>query len=111
MADAAEGSVRQSHRSFMALHRRNVAIAERASERAMTRTPQRRADVHVHPEYWQESEQHRFEDRIGSELSGIRQEVGKLRNQVTMIIGAIGILAFLLPIIAPFIRSVLQISP
>ena len=108
--DAAEDSVRQSHRPVLALHRGDDAIASRTSERAMT-TPRRRAEDHVHTEYWEQNEQHRFEDRIGRELGGIRQEVGKLRQQVTMIIGAIGILAFLIPIIAPFIRSILQITP
>ena len=108
--DAAEDSVRQPDRSVLALHPGNSAIASRAAERAVN-TPRRRAEDHVHPEYWEQTDQHRFEDRIGSELNGIRQEVGKLRQQVTMIIGAIGILAFLLPIIAPFIRSVLQITP
>lgn len=73
--------------------------------------PRRRSDDHVHEQYWEAGEQHRFEDRISGELNGIRQEVGKLRQQVTMIIGAIGILAFLLPVIAPFIRSVLDIGP
>ena len=108
--DAAEDSVRQSHGSVLAFHPGNSAIAGREIERTMT-TPRRRAEDHVHTEYWEQSEQHRFEDRIGRELNGIRQEVGKLRQQVTMIIGPIGILAFLLPIIAPFIRSVLRISP
>ena len=108
--DAAEDSVRQSYGSVLALHPGDSAIASRAAERTMT-TPRRRAEDHVHTEYWEQSEQHRFEDRIGKELNGIRTEVGKLRQQVTMIIGAIGILAFLLPIIAPFIRSVLQITP
>jgi len=74
-------------------------------------TPRRRAEDHVHPEYWEETQQHRFEDRVGQELGGIKQEVSKLRQTVTMMIGAIGILAFLLPVIAPFIRSVLDIGP
>src|SRR6185503_15864074 len=34
--------------------------------------PQRRSTDHYHPEYWEESEQHRYEDRIATELYAIR---------------------------------------
>lgn len=78
---------------------------------AVPRTPQRRASDHVHNEYWEILDQHRFEDRIADEMKGMRQELRSLRQTVTLLMGAIGILAFMLPIIAPFIRSVLQLQP
>ena len=76
----------------------------------MTRSPgpRRRATDHVHDEYWEESQQHRYEDRIASELNGIKVEVGKLATRITMLMGAVAILAFLLPLIAPFIRDFLN---
>lgn len=70
--------------------------------------PQRRASDHVHSEYWEEAQQHRYEDRIAGELKGIREEVGRLATRITFLMGAVAILAFLLPLIAPFIRDFLN---
>ena len=64
---------------------------------------------HFHPEYWEETDQHRFEDRVSQELHAIRGEVRSLRQTVTMLMGAIAVLAFILPIAAPFIRSLMGI--
>jgi len=67
--------------------------------------PQRRITDHFHDEYWKETDQHRFEDRIASEVNGVKREVRSLNNRITLLMGAIGLLAFLLPLLAPFIRS------
>jgi len=74
----------------------------------MTQRPQRRVTDHSHDQYWEETQQHRYEDRIASELQGIKQEVGKLSARITMLMGAVAVLAFLLPLIAPFIRDFLN---
>jgi len=70
--------------------------------------PQRRVTDHVHDEYWKESDQHRYEDRVANQLEGLGQEVAKLANRITLLMGALTILAFLLPIVAPFIRDFLN---
>jgi len=74
----------------------------------MTRSPQRRVTDHSHPDYWEEAQQHRYEDRIAGELQGIKQEVSRLATRITMLMGAVAVLAFLLPLIAPFIRDFLN---
>jgi hypothetical protein len=68
----------------------------------MTRGP-----GHYHPELWNVDQQHRYEDRIGRELKDLEQAVDKLTQRVTYLLGAIGVLVFVLPIAAPFIRSFL----
>ena len=83
----------------------------------MPGAPQRRAtDNHVHMDAWTRAEQHRFEDRMANELKdvseeigGVRDEVRSLNNRMTMLLGGLAILAFLLPIAAPFIRSLIGI--
>ena len=80
----------------------------------MATNPQRRVTDHYHPEfasYWSRTDQHRYEDQTDSELRQIREELTKLRAQITLMLGAIGLVVFLLPIIAPFIRSMLNLTP
>ena len=83
--------------------------------------PQRRVTDHFHPEYWTENDQHRYEDKIATQISGLRgevkdelggmrEEVRALGNRITLILGGLALLAFLLPIAAPFIRSLLDIG-
>ena len=62
---------------------------------------------HWHSEYWERDDQHRFEDRVSDEMKGIRGELRSLRQTVTMLMGAIAVLAFILPIAAPFIRGLI----
>ena len=71
--------------------------------------PRRRASDHVHPEYWEEGEQHRYEARISEELKGIRTELKAVGDRILMVMGAVALLAFILPIVAPFIRSLFNI--
>jgi hypothetical protein len=71
----------------------------------------RRADDHNHPEYWTADAHHRFEDRTAKELQSLKAEVekvevkvGELTTRITLMLGALGLIAFLLPIISPFVR-------
>ena len=71
--------------------------------------PRRRASDHVHEEYWTMLEQHRYEDGIKEELRAINREVKSLSNRLLLLMGGIILLAFLLPIAAPFIRGLVGI--
>lgn len=62
---------------------------------------------HYHPELWTRDAQHRYEDRTGRELERLEAAVDRLTNRVTLLMGAIGLIVFILPIAAPFIRGVL----
>ena len=59
---------------------------------------------HFHPDCWTRTEQHRREDRIDEDIDDLRKDIGRLNNRLTLMLGGIGLLAFVLPIIAPFIR-------
>jgi len=72
--------------------------------------PLRRIDDHHHQEYWEEGQQHRFEDRLSEELKGIRGEVKSMNNRLTLLTGALALIAFMLPLIAPFVRSIVGIG-
>lgn len=69
----------------------------------------RRAGDHVHPEYWTEFDQEKYERRVAREVHGLRSEVKQLADRVLMLLGAIMLLAFLIPIAAPFIRSAIGV--
>ena len=72
----------------------------------MTRQePHRRITDHFHPDVWSREEQHRFEDGLERELKEMRQEVRSLSNRLLIVMGGLGLLAFVLPIIAPFVRG------
>lgn len=73
--------------------------------------PRRRVEDHLHPEYWTEADQHRFEDRISRELNGIRGEVREAGTRITYLMGGLAVIAFLLPLVAPFIRGLFNIGP
>lgn len=62
---------------------------------------------HVHPDYWTRDAQHRYEDRVGREVEKLERAVEKLTTRVTLLMGAIGLIVFILPIAAPFIRGFL----
>lgn len=59
---------------------------------------------HYHPDCWTRAEQHRREDRIDGDIDEIRAELKAIGNRLTLMLGGIGLLAFVLPIIAPFVR-------
>ena len=71
----------------------------------MTRGPS-----HFHPDLWTVVQQHRYEDQTNMRLDRLTEAVDKLTQRVTILLGAIGLLAFVLPIAAPFIRSFLGLS-
>lgn len=62
---------------------------------------------HVHPDLWSKSDQHRYEDQTSAKLSEVEKAVDRLTQRVTLLMGAIGLLVFILPIAAPFIRGFL----
>ena len=47
---------------------------------------------------------HRLEDRINARLD-------RTEGRMTMLMGGLGFIAFIIPIAAPFIRDVLNIAP
>lgn len=64
---------------------------------------------HVHVEQWTKDEHYRFEDRMNDELTKIERAIESLTVRVTLMIGALTLVAVLLPVIAPFIRAWLDI--
>lgn len=70
----------------------------------MTRGP-RPITEHYHPDMWTRGEQHRHEDFTNAEIDAIQKELRALGNRITMMVGAIGLLVFLLTFFAPFIRA------
>lgn len=62
---------------------------------------------HYHPEYWSRDAQHRYEDRTAADMRELEKAVDRLTQRVTYLLGAIGLMVFVLPIAAPFIRGVL----
>jgi hypothetical protein len=76
----------------------------------MTPRPSRRmGEDHYHPDSWTKSEQHRFEDRVSDELRKVRADLEKLTIRLTYLLGGLAFLAFLLPLVAPLMRTVLGI--
>jgi hypothetical protein len=73
--------------------------------------PQRRITDHIHQEYWRETEQHRYEEEAARRFQRIEAAIEKLTQRITYLMGAIGLLLFLLPIIAPYIREFLGVGP
>ena len=69
--------------------------------------PQRRISDHYHPDLWSEMDHHRFEDRLRQELKDLREQVSSLSNRMMLLMGAVALMVFLIPIVAPFIRGAL----
>lgn len=53
---------------------------------------------------WTLAEQHRYEDKVDKRLGDIEKQLDAIGTRLTLMIGAIGLLAFILPVVAPFIR-------
>ena len=64
-----------------------------------------RGPGHYHPELWTTDQQHRYEDRIKEELQALERAVDRLTQRVTMLLGGIALLVFILPIVSPWIRA------
>lgn len=71
--------------------------------------PRRQTDDHVHPDYWTRESHYRYEDRMHGEFQQLEKAVDALKTRITLMIGGLMIVAFLLPIIAPFVRAFLNI--
>jgi len=67
----------------------------------------RRIDDH---DLWTKADHNRYEDRIALELHALREDVGRLTLRVTLMIGGVGVLGFILPLIAPFVRAWLNLD-
>jgi hypothetical protein len=76
----------------------------------MTQRPQRRITDHIHQEYWRETEQHRYEEEVGRRIGRVEGAIEKLTQRITLLMGAIGLLLFVLPILAPYIRDFIGIT-
>ena len=70
----------------------------------MTRVPRSVVSDHTHPETWTKDDHYRFEARVTAELEKVEQAVARLTTRVTLMLGALTLVAFLLPVIAPFVR-------
>lgn len=69
------------------------------------KAPARRITDHYHPDSWSREEQHRFEDGLADELKEIRNELRGMGRSLLLLLGGLGLLAFVLPLIAPLIRA------
>lgn len=67
-------------------------------------------DDHVHPDSWSKSDHHRFEDRMNDELTKIEHAIASLTTRVTLMIGGLTLVAILLPVLAPFVRALLNLD-
>ena len=67
-------------------------------------------DDHVHPDAWTKEDHHRYEDRVSKDIQVLEGAVEKLTTRVTLMIGAIGVLGFVIPLLAPFIRAFLNLD-
>lgn len=77
----------------------------------MTQRPQRRVTDHFHPEMWTRPEQHRHEDTMSERVKEIEDKLDALATRLTMMMGAIALLVFILTFFAPLIRSFIGITP
>ena len=65
---------------------------------------------HHHSEAWTKDDHYRFEARVTSELEKLEKAVHDLTTRVTLMLGGLTLIAFLLPIIAPFMRALLNLD-
>jgi hypothetical protein len=69
----------------------------------------RNGEDHVHPDYWKAEQHYRYEDRMHKEFENLERAVDSLKTRITLMIGGLMLVAFLLPVIAPFVRAFLNI--
>jgi hypothetical protein len=70
----------------------------------------RRVSDHWHVEYQTHDAQLRYELRIEKQLEEIRRELDVIANRMLLMMGGLGIVAFMLPIVAPFLRDLLGVE-
>lgn len=66
--------------------------------------------AHKHEEYWTRDEHYRFDERVARELDKLEDAVDKLTTRVTLLVGGLGVLAFLANVFAPVIRAFFQVD-
>lgn len=66
-----------------------------------------RGTGHYHPELWTVDQQHRYEDRVTQEIRELEKAVNSLTNRLTLLMGGMALIIFLIPVAAPFIRGFL----
>lgn len=69
----------------------------------------RDGEDHVHPELWRKDDHYRYEDRMHKEFDSLERAVDSLKTRITLMLGALMLVAFLLPVIAPFVRAFLNL--
>jgi hypothetical protein len=70
----------------------------------------RRVNDHWHVEFQTHEAQLRYEARMEKQLDEIRKELDVIANRMLLMMGGLGIVAFMLPIIAPFLRDLLGVE-
>ena len=60
-------------------------------------------------EFWTVAEQYRFEDHLDLQLRKMQLSIDRLTARLTLLMGGVGVLAFMVPIVAPLLRSWLNI--
>ena len=60
-------------------------------------------------EFWTVAEQYRFEDRLNDQLREMQFSIDRLTARLTLLMGGVGLLAFMVPIVAPLLRSWLNL--
>lgn len=68
------------------------------------------SDNHHHPEYWSAESHYRFEERLTREVEKLEEAVNALTIRITLMLGGLTLIAFLLPILAPFMRALLNLD-
>lgn len=89
-----------SHHPRVSVYRVQRAWTLRAVDGDVTRQP-----AHHHEQYWLREAQYRYEERIGRDIEALEREVRRQGDRLTVIVAIIGFLAFVAPIVAPFLRS------
>lgn len=77
---------------------------------ARTGRSSKAGDDHVHPDSWTKEDHRHFEVGVKAELEKLEESVKELTHRMTLMLGGLMIIAFLLPVIAPFVRLWLNVD-
>jgi hypothetical protein len=72
--------------------------------------PHRRVTDHWHIEYQTHDAQAKYEAMIRQQLEDMRDDIKTMSTRITLMLGGLGLVAFLLPILAPFLRDLLGVD-
>lgn len=67
-------------------------------------------DDHHHLDMWSKEEHRLFEDKLDKRFAAFQAHIDRLNTRITLMLGALGLIAFLLPIVAPFLRAIIGID-